>query len=94
MSALNPSGRLMPPPMGAPGPSTSSGASASAAESMLASISSSQAAAAAGSSGSQAPALLGAMNDDDQRFAELLRPIKDLTQNWEVPLSRLVTNSN
>ena len=56
---------------------------------MLASISSSQAAAAAGhSSGSQAPSLLGAMNDDDQRFAELLRPIKDLTQNWEVPLSR------
>ena len=21
---------------------------------------------------------------DDQRFAELLKPIKDLTQNWEV----------
>lgn len=27
-------------------------------------------------------------SEDDQRFAELLRPIKDLTQNWEVPLSR------
>ena len=23
----------------------------------------------------------------DQRFAELLKPIKDLTANWEVPLS-------
>ena len=27
-------------------------------------------------------------SEDDQRFAELLRPIKDLTTNWEVPLSR------
>ena len=88
MSALNTSGRLMPPPPPQPmaGPSTAS--ASSAAESMLASISSSQAAAAAGPSGSQAPSLLGALNDDDQRFAELLRPIKDLTQNWEVPLSR------
>ena len=23
---------------------------------------------------------------DDQRFAELLKPIKDLTQNWEVSI--------
>ena len=28
---------------------------------------------------------------DDQRFAELLKPIKDLTQNWEV--SRLLVDS-
>jgi hypothetical protein len=27
-------------------------------------------------------------NEDDQRFAELLRPIKDLTENWQVPLAR------
>ena len=27
-------------------------------------------------------------SEDDQRFAEILRPIKDLTTNWEVPLSR------
>ncbi len=26
--------------------------------------------------------------EDDQRFAELLRPIKDLTENWQVPLAR------
>jgi condensin-2 complex subunit H2 len=56
----------------------------SATGSMLAAISSSQAAAAA--SMSQQSTILG--NDDDQRFAELLRPIKDLTKNWEVPLER------
>jgi len=28
---------------------------------------------------------------DDQRFAELLKPIKDLTQNWEVPLATLLS---
>jgi len=28
---------------------------------------------------------------DDQRFAELLKPIKDLTQNWEVPLANLLS---
>jgi hypothetical protein len=27
---------------------------------------------------------------DDQRFAELLKPIKDLTENWEVPLARIL----
>ena len=26
--------------------------------------------------------------ETDPRFSELLRPIKDLTQNWEVPLAR------
>ncbi len=25
---------------------------------------------------------------EEERFAELLKPIKDLTANWEVPLSR------
>ena len=25
--------------------------------------------------------------DDDSRFAELLKPIKDLTENWEVPIA-------
>ena len=29
---------------------------------------------------------------EDQRFAELLKPIKDLTVNWEVPLSRYLEN--
>ena len=29
---------------------------------------------------------------DDQRFVELLKPIKDLTVNWEVPLSRYLEN--
>jgi len=28
---------------------------------------------------------------DDQRFAELLKPIKDLTTNWEVPLADLLS---
>jgi len=28
---------------------------------------------------------------DDQRFAELLKPIKDLTQNWQVPLADLLS---
>jgi len=28
---------------------------------------------------------------DDQRFAELLKPIKDLTSNWEVPLADLLS---
>jgi len=28
---------------------------------------------------------------DDQRFAELLKPIKDLTQNWEIPLADLLS---
>ena len=32
--------------------------------------------------------LSGGGGDDDQRFAELLRPIKDLTENWQVPLAR------
>jgi len=34
------------------------------------------------------PSLLN--GDDDQRFAELLRPIKDLTENWQVPLAELL----
>ncbi len=25
---------------------------------------------------------------DDQRFADLIKPIKDLTENWQVPLAR------
>jgi len=28
---------------------------------------------------------------EDQRFAELLKPIKDLTQNWEVPLAEILS---
>jgi len=28
---------------------------------------------------------------DDQRFVELLKPIKDLTQNWQVPLADLLS---
>jgi len=28
---------------------------------------------------------------EDQRFAELLKPIKDLTQNWEVPLAEIMS---
>lgn len=49
--------------------------------------------AAGPSSGFHAPAFssqassLGDSTCDDQRFAELLKPIKDLTVNWEVPLS-------
>ena len=31
---------------------------------------------------------VGSDGGDDPRFSELLRPIKDLTQNWEVPLAR------
>jgi len=28
----------------------------------------------------------------DARFAELLKPIKDLTQNWQVPLADILSN--
>ena len=31
------------------------------------------------------------VNIEDQRFAEILKPIKDLTQNWEVPLAELLS---
>ena len=31
-------------------------------------------------------------DDDDQRFAELLKPIKDLTQNWEVIIFCFISN--
>ena len=30
--------------------------------------------------------------DDEQRFAELLRPIKDLTANWNIPLAEYLEN--
>lgn len=41
----------------------------------------------------QSPSAASQSQDpDEQRFAELLKPIKDLTVNWEVPLGRYLQN--
>ena len=33
---------------------------------------------------------IGGEGEDDRRFAELFKPIKDLTENWEFPLARIL----
>ncbi len=33
-----------------------------------------------------------AIGEDEVRFAELLKPIKDLSENWSVPLAQILEN--